>query len=56
MPYRHEFETEEAFLAALRDWFAGQSISGCARSSDAPGYASSRAYRVADEMMAERAE
>ncbi|AMX93730.1 MULTISPECIES: hypothetical protein [Mesorhizobium] len=28
MPTREQFTTEEEFVAALRDWFAGQALAG----------------------------
>ena len=59
---RNAYSSDEEFLAALRDEFAGQALNGFASQCDSTGTwswlledAAIDAYRVADAMLAERA-
>jgi hypothetical protein len=60
MPIRNQFNSEELFLEALRDWFAGQALSSCLKfmSGNTPEdyyeRASAEAYSIADAMLSAR--
>ena len=59
MLQREQFEAEEAYLAALRDWFAGQALAIVHKRFEADAKPSlediaMQAYVIADAMLEER--
>ena len=71
MPWREQFDNDDAFQRALRDWFAGQALAAIIQAQEAGGslpkmmdvtqgvraggHEARTAYRYADAMLAARA-
>jgi len=57
MPIRTSFFSQEEFIKALRDWFAGQALAGALEDSTMQTSGKSLAswaYKQADAMLSER--
>lgn len=52
MPIRPQFDSDEAWLAHLRLWFAGQALAGMASEDTSATHMATSAYVIADAMLA----